>query len=140
MNFSLRNLLYHTIYETQLQLASAPGVIQVSLPPRAPSLEVGKWYQYYLFIDVNCTNDGFSRKKVARAWVKREAMASGFQTQLERISPRQRGLFYAENGIWYDAIASFAQLKYAPGINPEWLQMLESGGLGKIKSVPVNQN
>lgn len=138
--FSLRNRQNHTIYETQLQLGDAPGVIHVSLPPSAPSLEVGKWYQYYLFIDVNCTNYRFSRKKVARAWVKREAMASGFQTQLEKISPRQRGLFYAKNGIWYDAIASFAQLKYAPGINPEWLQMLELGGLGKITQVPVTQN
>lgn len=135
--FSLRDRQNHTIYETQLQLTDAPGVIGVSLPPSTPSLEVGKWYQYYLFIDVNCTDYRFSRKQVARGWVKREAMASGFQNQLDRVSPRQRGLFYAKNGIWYDAMASFAELKHASEINSEWMQMLEFVGLGKIDRLLV---
>lgn len=125
--FSLRNRQNQTIYETQLQLNDAPGVISVSLPPNTTSLEINKWYQYYLFVDTNCASNK-SCKAVAQAWVKRE----NIQAQLDRISPRQRGLLYAKSGIWYDAMASFAKLKYAGGKNSEWVQMLESVGLGKI--------
>ncbi len=135
--FSLRDRQKQTIYETQLQLTDAPGVISVSLPPSAPSLEVGEWYKYYLFVDANCDSNGFLQKELATAWVKREAISKGYQTQLERISPLQRGLFYAQNGIWYDAMASFAEVKDAPGRNLEWVQMLELVGLGKIANVPV---
>ncbi|NJN10754.1 MAG: DUF928 domain-containing protein [Richelia sp. RM2_1_2] len=103
--FSLRNRQKQTIYETQLQLTDAPGVIHVSLPTKAPSLEVNQWYQYYLFLDINCTSNQFLSKEVTQAWVKRETINPSFQTQLETMSPSQRGLFYAQNGIWYDAIA-----------------------------------
>lgn len=137
VKFSLRNRRNQTIYETQLQLTDAPGVISVSLPPNAPSLKVGEWYQYYLFVDANCTSNRFSRKEVAQAWIKREAIASGFQTQLERISPRQRGLLYARMGIWYDAMSSFAELKDDKQMNSEWVQMLRSVGLEEVANVEV---
>ncbi|NJL77970.1 MAG: DUF928 domain-containing protein [Richelia sp. SL_2_1] len=137
--FSLRNRQKQTIYETQLQLTDAPGVIHVSLPTKAPSLEVNQWYQYYLFLDINCTSNQFLSKEVTQAWVKRETINPSFQTQLETMSPSQRGLFYAQNGIWYDAIASFAQMKLTSGINSYWSEILESIGLGKIAHLqPTN--
>lgn len=134
--FSLRNRQNNTIYEKELQLADTPGLISVSLPANALSLKVGEWYQYYLFMDIDC-NLNRSRKEFAQAWVKREAIASGFESKLERISPRQRGLFYAKNGIWYDAMVSFAKLKYVSGTNSEWMQMLDSIGLSEFSQIPV---
>ena len=86
-------------------------------------------------MDIDC-NSNRTSKESAQAWVKREAIASGFEAQLERISPRQRGLFYAKNGFWYDAMLSFAKIKYTSGINPEWVQMLELTGLGNSQ-IPV---
>ena len=133
--FSLRNRQNQTIYEKELQLANTPGLISISLQANAPSLKVGEWYQYYLFMDIDC-NSNRTIKESAQAWVKREAIASGFEAQLERISPRQRGLFYAKNGFWYDAMLSFAKIKYTSGINPEWVQMLELTGLGNSQ-IPV---
>ncbi len=128
--FSLRNRQNQTIYEKELQLAQTPGLISISLPANALSLKVGEWYQYYLFMDIDCNSNG-TRKEFAQAWVKREAIPSGFAAQLERISPRQRGLFYAKNGFWYDAMASFAKLKYAFATNPELAQMLKLTGLSE---------
>lgn len=133
--FSLRNRQNKTIYEKELQLINTPGIIHVSVPDNAISLKVGEWYQYYLFMDIDCSSRGIYVKEFAQAWVKREAIASGFETRLERISLRQRGLFYAQNGIWYDAMVSFAKLKYEPGTNTEWKQMLESAGLGKFSKI-----
>ena len=133
--FSLRNRQNKTIYEKELQLINTPGIIHVSVPDNVISLKVGEWYQYYLFMDIDCSSKGVYRKEFAQAWVKREAIASGFETRLERISLRQRGLFYAQNGIWYDAMVSFAKLKYEPGTNTEWKQMLESAGLGKFSKI-----
>ncbi len=135
--FSLRNRQKQTIYEKELQLTDTPGLISVSLPANSLSLKVGEWYQYYLFMDIDCNSNGLARKEFAQAWVKREAIASGFEAKLEKISPRQRGLFYAKNGIWYDAMVSFAKLKYASGTNLEWTQMLESIGLNEFSQIPV---
>lgn len=135
--FSLRNRHNKTIYENKLQLINTPGIINVSIPSNAISLKVGEWYQYYLFMDINCSSDGLSRKEFAQGWVKREAIASGFETQLNRITLRQRGLFYAEQGIWYDAMGSFAKLQYESGTNTEWKHMLESIGLGQFSRVRV---
>lgn len=128
--FSLRNRQKQTIYEKELRLTDTPGLISISIPTNAVSLKVGEWYQYYLFMDIDC-NSNDSRKEFAQAWVKREAIASGFEAKLQRISPREQGLFYAKNGFWYDAMLSFAKIKYASGTNPEWAQMLESIGLGE---------
>lgn len=133
--FSLRNRKNKTIYEKELQLTNTPGIIQVSVPDNAISLKVGEWYQYYLFMDIDCSPKGIYRKEFAQAWVKREAIASGFEARLQRIPLRQRGLFYAQNGIWYDAMVSFAKLKYEPGTSTEWKQMLESAGLGQFSQV-----
>ncbi len=59
------------------------------------------------------------------------------EAKLARISPRQQGLFYAENGFWYDAMGSFAEVKYASGTNSEWMQMLDSIGLSEFSQIPV---
>ena len=137
--FSLRNRQNQTIYEKELQLTDTPGLISVSLPPNASSLKVGEWYEYYLFMDIDCNSNG-SRKEFAQAWVKREAIGSGFEAYLERISPRERGLFYAENGFWYDAMISFAKLKDASRTTSEWTQMLKLIDLSEFSQVSVNQN
>ncbi|MDY6900820.1 MAG: DUF928 domain-containing protein [Cyanobacteriota bacterium] len=135
--FSLRNRQNKTIYETNLQLTNTPGIIHFSIPSNAISLKIGKWYQYYLFIDINCSSNGLSRKEFAQAWVKRETISSGFEAYLDRILLRQQGIFYANKGIWYDAMGSFVKLKYEPATNTEWKLMLESIGLGKFSKVRV---
>ncbi len=58
--FSLRNRQNQTIYEKDLQLADTPGLISVSLPANTLSLKVGEWYQYYLFMDIDCNSNGNS--------------------------------------------------------------------------------
>ncbi|MGB3642731.1 MAG: DUF928 domain-containing protein [Rivularia sp. (in: cyanobacteria)] len=135
--FSLRNRQNQTIYEKELQLTDTPGLISVSLPVNAISLKVGEWYEYYLFMDIDCNSNG-SRKEFAQAWVKREAIGSGFEANLERISPRERGLFYARNGFWYDAMISFAQIKDASRINSEWAQMLELIGFSEFSQISAS--
>lgn len=135
--FSLRNRKNQTIYEKKIQLDSTPGVIRISLPANVPALKIGEWYQYYLFMDVDCNSKGLFRKKFAKAWIKREAIDANLEAQLQRISTRQRGFLYAKNGIWYDAMVSFAKLKYAQNNNSEWKQMLDLIGLGDISQVPV---
>ncbi|MBV6624871.1 MAG: DUF928 domain-containing protein [Rivularia sp. (in: Bacteria)] len=134
--FSLRSRQNKTIYEKNIQLTNTPGIIGISLEADLTPLKVGEWYQYYLFMDIDCSYNRKSRKEFARAWVKREAIASGFEQQLKRLSLRQRGLFYAKNGIWYDAMVAFAGIKHGTGKNIEWNQMLELIGLEEISQEP----
>ncbi|AFY58016.1 protein of unknown function (DUF928) [Rivularia sp. PCC 7116] len=136
--FSLRSRQNKTIYEKKIQFTNTPGVIGIPIEADLATLKVGEWYQYYLFMDIDCSYNEKSRKEFARAWVKREAIASGFEQQLKRLSPRQRGLFYAKHGIWYDAMVTFAQMKYLTRKNIEWNQMLELIGLEQISQVPLS--
>ena len=135
---SLRNRNNKTIYETEIKLTDAPGIISVSLPTDAPNLEINQWYQYYLFIDRLCKPKMRSQKDVARGWVKREAISSQLQAQLNKnISAQQKAILYAQNGIWYETINTLAVLNNTNIQNYTWVQLLQSVGLENMSKVSV---
>ncbi|KST64454.1 DUF928 domain-containing protein [Mastigocoleus testarum] len=136
--FSLRNRNNKTIYESNIKLTDAPGIISFSLPANAPNLEINQWYQYYLFIDRLCKPKIRLQKDFAQGWVKREAITSQLQAQLnENISAQQKAILYAQNGIWYETINTLATLNNTNAQNYIWVQLLQSVGLEKISKVPI---
>ena len=136
--FSLRNRNSKTIYETPIKLTSTPGIIRISLPPDVPSLEINQWYQYYLFVDRLCNANGRLQKDTAQGWVKREAMTSQLQAQLDKtISTQQKAMLYAQNGIWYETINTLATKSHTNMQNYTWIQLLRSVGLDRISKVPI---
>jgi len=129
------------VYETTVSLPSQPGIISFSLPTDGtlPPLEVGKNY-YWQFLLV-CDSEDRGKDVIAEGQIQRVKLSSTVDSELKKASPRDRAAIYAEAGIWYDAIASLAQLRRSSPqdskIAADWTELLESAGLDTITQKPL---
>jgi hypothetical protein len=80
------------------------GIESVSLP-QSVKLEIGK--EYVWTITLICNEVRSSKNVRLQDVIKRVTPSSQLQQQLRNTeTDRERGRVYAENGIWYDAIAN----------------------------------
>ncbi|MDX2215153.1 MAG: DUF928 domain-containing protein [Oculatellaceae cyanobacterium bins.114] len=126
-------------YYTRFNLPSQAGIIGITLPPEAPALEVGKTYTWYLTLI--CDENDRSTDIGVEGRVQRETFDAELSRQIERTSPRDRPLLYARAGIWYDAVATLAQLRLEnptdPAIATDWLRLLNSVDLERLAQQPI---
>ncbi len=119
------------------QLDAKAGIAQVSLPADAPELVPGKTYRWSLAMI--CNPKRRSADVFAQAWIKRVDASAELTRQLAAAkSDRDRSRVYAQNGLWYDALAAIAAAHTAnpkdTAIRDELLTLLEQGGLSRIVS------
>jgi Domain of Unknown Function (DUF928) len=120
--------------QTFFNISKTPGVISLSLPQRAPALEIGKTYQWA--VTLICGEKPNPNDPVIVSWVSRAALAPAAQpTALERA------VAYGRQGIWFDALTALAQAKRSQPNQPElqatWASFLASAGLQVIISEPL---
>lgn len=87
---------------------SIPGIMTFSLPNREPGLVPGDRYTWQ--VKINCDEDDLSAFTAARADLQVIEPGNGGLLDLTALSAseaitRAEILPYAENGLWYDAIA-----------------------------------
>jgi hypothetical protein len=132
--FSLRNREDEPIYETDLTLTGTPGIIRIPVPPTAPSLERGQWYQWYLFVNVYCTPTTPAQQDSIRGWVVREEPNAAMRAQLEKATPQQQAILYAKDSFLYDALTTLAEVKNTNPSDDNWGKLLRDSGLEAIAS------
>ncbi|NET38868.1 MAG: DUF928 domain-containing protein [Cyanothece sp. SIO1E1] len=128
------------IYKSVFQVRNAPGIISLSLPTNAnfPPLQIGQNYRWEF--SLICDLQDRSGDLYVEGWIQRTEPSRELANKLETASPDELPTLYAEAGIWYDALASLAQLRrarpstFASKIG--WTRLLNSVGLGEI----VNEN
>ncbi|WP_254721630.1 DUF928 domain-containing protein [Kovacikia minuta] len=61
--------------------------------------------------------------------------------QIESASPQQKVELYAQNGIWFDALTTLANLRLAnpqdPALTSDWDSLLRSVGLEDVVTAPL---
>jgi hypothetical protein len=66
------------------------------------------------------------------------------KSDLANPDPMARAIAYAKNGIWYETVATLAQMRrLAPddsGLRAEWTHLLESQKLNSIADKPLVQS
>ncbi|MBR8837842.1 MAG: DUF928 domain-containing protein [Stigonema ocellatum SAG 48.90 = DSM 106950] len=82
------------------------GVIAV--PLTQTSLEVGK--EYHWFFSVICNPKERSQDQVVEGGIKRIQPSPQLMTKLKNATPEEQVNLYAAQGIWYDSLATLAQL------------------------------
>ena len=104
-----------TIYQTSINLTDRPGIIQIQLPSEtANALETNTNYSWRFNLD--CKPDKtMAPDLVLQAWIRRVPANRTLANQLGS-DKSQEYLVYKHHNIWYDAIASLAQLHFA---NPD---------------------
>lgn len=129
------------VYETSLNPVKQ-GIIGVSLPAPGEGrkmLEVGK--RYVWSFSMICDPNDRSADLVVKGWVQRVEPQPTLKTNLETSDARARLSIYANNGFWYETLATLAELRRSQPedqkLATEWTQLLQSQGLEAISDQPL---
>lgn len=132
------------IYETTVALTGTPGILSFTVPADAPSLEIGKTYKWSVevFCDSEDTTGGRSGNPAVQGVVERVALPAEL-ANAETAPPSELPALYVGADLWYDALASLAQLRYLnpndPKLVSDWNELLQSVNLDTIADAPLVQ-
>ncbi|WP_016948931.1 DUF928 domain-containing protein [Anabaena sp. PCC 7108] len=127
------------IYQTIVDLTATPGITSFKIPKAAGALAVGKQYKWNLALI--CDPEERQRDIVLEGRLERVELSSALNSSLATASPLEKAQLYAQNGLWYDTVATLADLKRSlpqnTQIGAEWHELLQSVGLTELSQVPV---
>ncbi|MEZ2238638.1 DUF928 domain-containing protein [Microcoleus sp.] len=142
VEFELADEKDKTIYKKSFHMVtSRAGIVNVSLAKdgTSPVLEVGKNYHWYFSIKCNPQNS--QEDVLVSGWINRTALAPSLKTELERSSGHDRLSIFTQQGIWYEYLATLAQLRLSSPSDAhlalQWSEMLSSVELGTISQAPL---
>jgi hypothetical protein len=133
--FALRDEQGQQYYQTTLALPKKPGVIEIQLPSSVSALKISKNYQWSLVMI--CTEELEPDSPWVSGWIRRVESERSFNSQSSLEVASQ----LASMGIWYDSLATLAELKRRQPNNStvatSWQEMLKSVDLSAIAEVPL---
>ena len=122
-------------YQTILPIGNhKSGIVSLEIPEEAPALETGKNYKWSFAL--MCDNKLRPDSPVIEGFIQRVQPETELATQLEGATPLEMAALYGKAGIWYETVATLAQLRQASPQNQElvtaWNNILNSAGLEKV--------
>lgn len=120
--------------QTFFPISGKSGIVSFQLRDESPALEIGKTYQWSVVLI--CGDKPSPNDPAIASWIRRIALPETVKgTVLEQAS------WYAEQGIWYDALGSLIQARRSQPKNQEliniWGEFLDSQGLKVISTEPL---
>jgi hypothetical protein len=129
--FILQDSTYQDIYTTTMPLTQTGGIMSFTLPQHIKPLEINQ--QYHWYFTIVCDPDEPSANPTVEGWVQRVEPPSPLQTSLNQSSSEAQSAIYAENGIWFEALASLTELRRSRpqdrNITQDWNDLLSSVSL-----------
>jgi hypothetical protein len=117
-----------------------PGVMKIDLPKSSEGLAPNRVYHWFLTLNMDCRRG--QRPIFVDGWIQRAPIDRLLSSQLERATPAAKVSLYAENGLWYDAIATLANLRATKpqdaALTQDWQSLLEAIELGNLTDRPLN--
>ncbi|MBD2294706.1 DUF928 domain-containing protein [Anabaena sphaerica FACHB-251] len=127
------------IYKTTLTLPDQPGIVSFTLPKTITGLEANKTYRWY--VTLICDPEDSSNNPYVEGLVKRIPAKLALSESLAKDNLLEMATIYAQEGIWYEALASLVKLRCnQPNdsiVKLHWRQLLDSVGLNDIVSEPL---
>jgi Domain of Unknown Function (DUF928) len=136
------------VYEIAFKV-DKPGIIAITIPAIVDgkkSLEVGKRYLWSLSMDCNPGEMPGDRSNDfwTTGYVERIEATPTLKNDLTNPDPMARAIVYATNGIWYETVATLAQMRRkAPDdakVTAEWRYLLQSQKLDSVANQPLLQS
>jgi hypothetical protein len=115
-------------------LDAKSGIVAIPMSSQGKSLEVGQKYLWQMTI--YCDSSAQMASVTLSGWVERVAISTPPQDLQERVS------FYAENGIWQDAMGSLVQLRQQGGETDwakDWTELMNTAALSQFKDADLVQ-
>ena len=139
MQFTLLDNDGNKVYSRSIApLLTPAGIIHITIPKTSSGLQVKQSYRWGLSIDC----DSLNRKETVslRGMIHRTTVTTELQQQLESLKePSDRAIFYAKQGIWFDALTTLAR-QSSPWETPDpkvveaWSKLLSQGNLSDLET------
>lgn len=137
--FSIQDEDNNHVYQTDIELPKQPGVMQVKLPTSAPPLKTNKNYKWSLVMI--CTADLEPDSPFVSGWIRRVEYKTNIRNNQNKNITLDSVSKLADTGIWYDTLATLAQLRKSQPNNQvlaaSWQDLLSSVGLNAIAREPL---
>jgi hypothetical protein len=123
--------------QTLFPISGKSGIVSFQIKNESPPLEIGKTYQWSVVLI--CGDKPSPNDPAIASWIRRIALPETIVqgTALEQAS------WYAQQGIWYDALSSLIQARRSQPNNQEfieiWSDFLDSQGLKDISTEPLQE-
>ncbi|MGA7938076.1 MAG: DUF928 domain-containing protein [Kovacikia sp.] len=138
--FSLKEENGRVHYQAMLPIGNNGGILRIELPESVPPLMLGKRYQWG--VAVACDGRLRPDSPFVSSWIQRVEPASKLVEQASQKPSIEQATMYGTNGIWYDTLATLANLRRQQPDNPTlrstWSDLLSSVGLKEIAAEPLN--
>lgn len=140
--FTLRDENNDQIYKINLKINNQPGVVYLTIPNNSTSspLVVGNNYRWNLALKCNPQDE--SKDKTVGGFIQRIEPSADLVAKLRNAKTmRDRINVYAQAGIWYDAIATLAQLRSDnptdTNLAKDWASLMKQVGLNEVAEEPL---
>jgi hypothetical protein len=143
--FSLENEQQEVVYKkiVTLKAKDIDSIISIDLSdsPSFPPLEIAKSYSWGFTLMLDKLD--YSENPYVSGAITRVEANSEVNGILEQRLVRKQPSVYAANGIWYESLASLAQLRCTnpddATIASDWQSLLQQVGLPQIANKPLAQ-
>ena len=122
-------------WQQSINLSGKAGIMGIKLSDDAPALEIGKNYRWAVILV--CGKRPNPNDPVVAAWIKPVDESQFIDSQLPEKTMLERAAWYAQKGIWYDALDILIAAKKSDNWNNIWVKYLQSGGLDDIANKPI---
>ncbi|WP_375512107.1 DUF928 domain-containing protein [uncultured Nostoc sp.] len=133
--------LSQSLFRTIVTIPEIPGIISIPLSATTPSLQVDKMYHWFFKIKIICNPQQPPEREYVEGWVQRVNLNPKLVDNSKQATPQQQVKLYAENGIWYDALTTLAELRLTkpqdPTLAVEWMNLLKSVDLENLAKQPL---
>lgn len=140
MEFELRDKKENVIYRQEFLSTGRDGIYRIDIPSYITPLEEGEHYLWTFALI--CSNTDFAGIHYVGGWINRIENSRFVQRQIKKIDPSDRPTEYTQELLWYDLIASLADLRQSDPNNPtvpnRWKQLLMEVGLEDLTDVTFN--
>ena len=137
------------LYNTEFMLSGEPGILGIQIPDSVSPLEVGETYLWQMLIQCDAADS--DRNIYIGSWLQRISINALRPTEnfeptalireLNTASERDKPGIYAELGIWQEAVAGLAQLRYQnpnePTIQSDWQILLQETEMSEFLNDPI---
>ena len=102
-------------YRNFLSHPEKPGIIGISTKSLNVPLELTKanqkkMYHWFLKVKVRCHQQQSTQLDFVEGWIERKELNAKCSDLQNHSTPLKKAAFYAEKGIWYDAVTNLAKL------------------------------
>lgn len=140
MEFELRDKNENLIYKQEFLSTGQDGIYRIDIPDYVSPLAEGE--NYLWSFSLICSDTDLAGIHYVGGWINRIENSQFVQRQIQAVNPSDRPDRYTQDFLWYDLMASLADLRQSDPNNltaqNRWQQLLNEVGLEDLVNVPLN--